>query len=81
MIKTRKTSIKYIETISEEGYVIAQEFLPEVSKGDVRVILMNGKVLEEDGEQAVIRRVNKDDAEFRSNLALGAKAEKTKLYH
>ena len=53
--------------------------MPEVSKGDVRVILMNGKILEEDGEQAVIRRVNKDDSEFRSNLALGGKAEKGKL--
>jgi glutathione synthase len=39
---------------------------------------MNGKVLEEDGEKAVIRRVNSDKDEFRSNLALGAKAEKTK---
>ncbi|PVW15791.1 ATP-grasp domain-containing protein [Marixanthomonas spongiae] len=77
--KDKKNLNQIIETISEKGYVIAQEFLPEVSKGDVRVILMNGKILEEDGEKAVIRRVNKDDTEFRSNLALGAKAEKAKL--
>lgn len=76
--KDKKNINQIFETISEKGYVIAQEFLPEVSKGDVRVILMNGKVLEENGEKAVIRRVNSDKAEFRSNLALGAKAKKTK---
>lgn len=75
----KKNLNQIIETISSKGYVIAQEFLPEVSKGDVRVILMNGKILEEDGEKAVIRRVNSDSSEFRSNLALGAKAEKAKL--
>ncbi|GEQ87246.1 glutathione synthetase [Patiriisocius marinistellae] len=79
LIDEDKKNINQIfETISEKGYVIAQEFLPEVSKGDVRVILMNGKVLEENGEKAVIRRVNSDKTEFRSNLALGAKAKKTK---
>ena len=72
----KKNINQIFETISEEGYVIAQEFLPEVSKGDVRVILMNGRVLEENGEKAVIRRVNNDKNEFRSNLALGAKAKK-----
>jgi len=77
LIDEDKKNINQIfETISEEGYVIAQEFLPKVSKGDVRVILMNGKVLEENGEKAVIRRVNSDKSEFRSNLALGAKAKK-----
>ncbi|MCT8341081.1 glutathione synthase [Flavobacteriaceae bacterium TK19130] len=75
----KKNLNQIIETISAQGYVIAQEFLPEVSKGDVRVVLLNGEILEEDGEMAVIRRVNDDDAEFRSNLQLGAKAEKAKL--
>ena len=49
--KDRKNLNQIFETISEKGYVIAQEFLPEVSKGDVRIILMNGKVLEEDGKK------------------------------
>jgi len=76
--KDKKNLNQIFETIAEKGYVIAQEFLPEVSKGDVRIILMNGKVLEENGEKAVIRRVNSDTSEFRSNLALGAKAKKAK---
>ncbi len=68
-----------IETISEKGYVIAQEFLPEVKEGDVRVILMNGQILEENGSQAIIRRISTREDEFRSNLSLGAKAEKARL--
>ena len=75
--KDKKNIHQIFETLISQGYVIAQEFLPEVSKGDVRVILMNGKVLEEDGKKAVIRRVNKDKDEFRSNLSLGATAKKT----
>ncbi len=76
--KDKKNLNQIFEALSSQGYVIAQEFLPEVSKGDVRIILMNGKVLEEDGQKAVIRRVNSDKNEFRSNLALGAKAKKAK---
>lgn len=76
--KDKKNLNQIIETLSAKGYIIAQEFLPEVSKGDVRVVLMNGKVLEENGEKAVIRRVSTDKSEFRSNLSLGAKAKKSK---
>ncbi|QAA81062.1 glutathione synthase [Aequorivita sp. H23M31] len=74
----KKNINQIIDTLTAKGYIIAQEFLPEVSKGDVRVILMNGKVLEEKGEKAVIRRVSTDKSEFRSNLSLGAKAKKAK---
>lgn len=77
--KEKKNLNQIVEGLTSKGYVIAQEFLPEVSKGDVRIILMNGKILEEDGKKAVIRRVNKDKSEFRSNLALGAKAKPAKL--
>jgi glutathione synthase len=66
------------DTISAGGYVIAQEFLPEVSKGDIRILLMNGRVLEEDGHKAVIRRVA-GDGEFRSNFSQGASADSSEL--
>ncbi|MHA7056302.1 ATP-grasp domain-containing protein [Aquimarina sp. M1] len=62
-----------------QGYVIAQEFLPKVSEGDVRVFLMNGKLMEKDGEYALIRRKSKDEKEFRSNLSLGGVAAKAEL--
>lgn len=77
--KDKKNLNQIVETLIAKGYIIAQEFLPKVSKGDVRVILMNGKILEEGGQQALIRRVSSDKSEFRSNLSLGAKAKKAKL--
>ncbi|WP_370176288.1 glutathione synthase [Leeuwenhoekiella palythoae] len=75
----KKNFNQIITSLTELGYVIAQEFLPEVSKGDVRIILVNGRILEENGKLAVIRRVNSDKTEFRSNLSLGAKAKPAKL--
>ncbi len=75
----KKNINQIVDSLTKKGYIIAQEFLPEVSKGDVRVILMNGKVLEQNGEKAVIRRISTDKNEFRSNLSLGAKAKKAKF--
>lgn len=68
-----------LDTLSSKGYIIAQEFLPEIKEGDVRVILMNGKILEENGELAIIRRVSQDKNEFRSNLSLGGIPKKGEL--
>ena len=34
-----------IEAISRDGYVVAQEYLPEAVKGDVRMFVMNGQPL------------------------------------
>ncbi len=67
-----------IDHLSSQGYVIAQEFLPAVKDGDVRVLLLNGKVMEKDGEKAIIRRVA-GEGEFRSNFALGATADSSDL--
>lgn len=75
----KKNINQIVDTLTAKGYIIAQEFLPKVSKGDVRVILMNGKILEEKGQMALIRRVSSDKSEFRSNLSLGATAKKAKL--
>lgn len=77
--KNKSNFNQIVDTLIEKGYVIAQEFLPEIKKGDVRVMLMNGKILEENGELAIIRRVSQDKSEFRSNLSLGALPKKGKL--
>ena len=34
-----------IEAIARDGYVVAQEFLPEAEQGDVRMFVMNGEPL------------------------------------
>lgn len=63
-----------IDTLLLEGYIIAQEFLPAAKKGDVRVVLLNGRVLEEDGKAAIVRRKGAA-GEFRNNISVGGTAE------
>ena len=67
-----------IETIVRDGFVVAQEYLEDAEKGDVRLFVMNGRPLEVDGEVAAFRRVNDDD-DVRSNMHVGGKAEKVKV--
>lgn len=76
--KYEKNINQILDTILEYGYVIAQEYLPDVKHGDLRVLLMNGKILEEDGKQAIIRRVS-GEGEFRSNFKQGATADSNPL--
>ncbi|WP_373058872.1 glutathione synthetase [Zunongwangia sp. H14] len=76
--ENEKNVNQIIETISSQGYVIAQEFLPAVKDGDVRVLLMNGRVMEQDGKKAIIRRVA-GEGEFRSNFSQGASADSSDL--
>lgn len=76
--ENQKNLNQILSTLNMEGYIIAQEYLPEVAHGDVRVLLMNGRILEQDGKLAIIRRVS-GEGEFRSNFSLGATADRSKL--
>ena len=62
-----------MEAISRDGYVVAQEYLPEATKGDVRMFVMNGEPLVRDGRCAAFRRVN-EGTDMRSNMHVGGKA-------
>ena len=64
-----------IEAISRDGYVVAQEYLPEAAKGDVRMFVMNGQPLMVDGAYAAFRRTNSTQ-DIRSNMSAGGKAVK-----
>lgn len=64
-----------VEVIARDGYVIAQEYLPEATKGDLRFFLLDGKPIILDGEYAAVQRVQKE-GEIRSNIHQGAKAVK-----
>ncbi len=63
-----------IEAISDDGYVVAQEYLPESEKGDTRVYLMNGKLMVHKGKYAALQRVN-PMGDIRSNLHVGGTAQ------
>lgn len=67
-----------IEAVSRDGYVIAQEYLPEASEGDIRLFVMNGMPLEYKGKYAAIHRKNTKD-DIRSNMHVGGKAKKAKI--
>ena len=57
-----------IEAISRDGYVVAQEYLPEAAKGDVRLFVMNGQPLMVDGKYAAFRRTP-STKDIRSNMS------------
>lgn len=63
-----------IETLSSEGYIIAQEYLPDASKGDIRMMLMNGKPMIIDGKYAAFTRVSEGD-DIRNNISAGGHFE------
>jgi glutathione synthase len=67
-----------VESINRYGYVIAQEYLPAAKDGDVRVIIMNGKILEIKGKAAAMHRKGKED-DIRSNLHAGGTPQKAQV--
>ncbi len=67
-----------VEAIARHGFIIAQEYLPEASKGDVRLLVMNGQAILKEGKYAAVRRVNRKD-DFRSNVSAGGKAVSVKV--
>jgi glutathione synthase len=62
-----------IEAVLIDGYVLAQEYVPEAEEGDIRLFLLDGEVLERDGEIAAFRRVPPED-DLRSNISTGGKS-------
>lgn len=67
-----------IEAISRDGYIIAQAYVPEAEKGDIRLFMMNGEPLQQDGKYAAMRRVN-SDGDMRSNIHAGGTAKPIKI--
>jgi glutathione synthase len=67
-----------IEAVGRDGYIVAQERLPDAENGDVRLFLMNGEPLIAAGHYAAFRRVN-PTADGRSNMRVGGRAEAVKV--
>lgn len=67
-----------IEAISRDGYLVAQEYLPEAAEGDVRMFLMNGKPLKVNGKYAAFRRRN-ETSDMRSNVSAGGSVVPEKI--
>lgn len=67
-----------IDAIARDGFIIAQEYLPEAKNGDTRLFLMNGEPLQAEGQYAIMQRVN-DSSDIRSNVHAGGKPQKAKM--
>ncbi len=69
-----------IEAVAEEGYVMAQEYLPEAARGDTRLFLVDGEPLLCDGKYALMLRARDEgDTDMRSNMTAGAKAHSAEM--
>jgi glutathione synthase len=62
-----------IEALGRDGYIIAQEYMPEAAKGDTRLFVMNGKPLFHKGKYAALKRVSAS-GDIRSNVHSGGTA-------
>lgn len=67
-----------IEAISRDGYVVAQEYLPEAVEGDTRVFMMNGLPLLYKGKHAGVRRL-RSGGDMRSNVHAGGRIAPFKM--
>jgi glutathione synthase len=59
-----------IATVKSQGYVIVQEYLPAVSKGDKRVLLLGGAPMLVSGHWAAYKRMRPKD-DIRNNMHVG----------
>lgn len=67
-----------IESVTRDGYVIAQEYLPDAAEGDTRLFLMNGMPLRYKGKYAAFRRVRSGD-DIRSNIHAGGTLKQAEI--
>jgi glutathione synthase len=67
-----------IESVLIEGYVLAQEFVPEAEEGDVRLFMLDGEPLRQGDKYAAVRRVPQSE-DLRANISAGGKPERARI--
>lgn len=67
-----------IDSVSRDGYVIVQEYLPAAEEGDTRLFIMNGRPLSIKGKYAAFRRV-RTGGDMRSNIHAGGKLRQAEI--
>ncbi|HEX6217931.1 MAG TPA: glutathione synthetase [Sphingomicrobium sp.] len=76
--KSRSNINQIIEAISRDGYIIAQAYVPEAKKGDIRLFMLNGWPLRVGKKYCALRRVAAPD-DIRSNVHAGGTAEAVEI--
>jgi glutathione synthase len=59
-----------VESLTRDGFIIVQEYLPAAAEGDTRLFVMNGQPLRHRGKYAAFRRIRTGD-DMRSNVSAG----------
>lgn len=67
-----------VESVSRDGFVVAQEYLPAAAEGDTRLFVMNGLPLRHKGKYAAFRRIRSGD-DIRSNIHAGGRLRRADL--
>lgn len=67
-----------ISTVRREGYLIVQEYLPAVAKGDKRVLLLGGAAIQASGRYACYKRMRPKD-DIRNNMHVGGARKPAEL--
>ncbi|MBD1421452.1 ATP-grasp domain-containing protein [Sphingobacterium chuzhouense] len=67
-----------VEVITRDGYLLAQEYLPDAANGDIRFFLLNGDPVQVDGKYAAVNRVQKK-GDIRSNIHQGGSAQQANI--
>jgi glutathione synthase len=64
-----------VESVSRDGYVVAQEYLEAAAEGDMRLFMMNGQPLRYKNKYAAFRRLRGSE-DIRSNIHAGGEKAK-----
>ena len=67
-----------VDAIARDGFIVAQEYLPEAVNGDIRLFLLNGRPIVVDGHVAAVHRTQAK-GDIRSNIHQGGQALKAKI--
>ena len=67
-----------VDSISRDGFVIAQEYIPAAAEGDTRFFLMNGSPLIQRGKYAAVRRIRTGE-DVRSNIHAGGRIRRAQI--
>lgn len=67
-----------VETLTRDGFIIVQEYLPAAEAGDTRMFLMNGQPLKYKNKYAAFRRIRRGD-DMRSNISAGGSIAKAEI--
>ncbi len=67
-----------VESLTRDGYIIAQEYLSAADEGDTRLFMMNGQPLRYKGKYAAFRRVRHGE-DIRSNIHAGGKLRQAEI--